>query len=151
MAQSVVPTNLFETIESVTDPLQYPHAPDTRIAVSNSFHYNFFDDACKQNNKNWISEIKMSCFYDAITPPSCRNVLSREGQHQRHTTRLLPVISFCPEMYPVAGGFHGAGFVKLCNDLIRASAIPVTDTVLERSLRLLISSVVFVEGPVVGN
>ena len=26
-------------------------------------------------------------------------------------------------MYPVAGGFHGAGFVKLCNDLIRAAAV----------------------------
>ena len=60
--QSLVPTNLFETIESVTDPLQYPHAPDTRIAISNSFYYDFFDDACKQNNKNWMSKIKMSCF-----------------------------------------------------------------------------------------
>ena len=54
--ESLVPSNHFKPIESVTDPLAYPHSPDTCIIVSNSFYYDFFDDACKQNNKNWMSE-----------------------------------------------------------------------------------------------
>ena len=121
--QSLVPSIHFKPIESVTDTLPYPHAPDTRISISNSFYYDLFDDACKEINKNWISEIKMSCSSDASTAPSCRNVLSRAGQHQRYTTSSLPVISFCPATYPITDGFGGAGFLKLGADLIRAAAI----------------------------
>ena len=36
--QLLVPSNHFKPIESVADPLPYPHASDTRISVSNYFY-----------------------------------------------------------------------------------------------------------------